>query len=232
MRPKDVRQPLADGYGSSATSLGSSFTDIEEIVQESKAEVAVGQERDVAQVKHLREVLDRQLAEYRTLRMEVEGLEAEQNELKERSKEADRNLAAVWDEAQEAIKKDALFRQAFEKLMSKEDPSIKRTAHYLRNSVPVREELFETLYVTGRTEKHAVENALDLEVDYRRRMRKMLPTRSLLVDKTRDLRHQFDRLQAQKKALYDELLESLEEVEQIDSQLCLFSLASMSNRKE
>jgi hypothetical protein len=63
----------------------------------------------------------------------------------------------VWTEAQEAIQKDDLFRKTFTTLMDQEDSQAKRTAKYLRQTVPIRDELFETLYVTERTEKHAVE---------------------------------------------------------------------------
>ncbi|KAI6214009.1 hypothetical protein M3Y94_00218500 [Aphelenchoides besseyi] len=237
IKPRDIRHPAPAYFGTSITSLGSSFTDefsdvnVLNGLERSNERLSCDQKRDMAQVKHQREIIEQQLVDYQKTRLELEGLEDEHSELKERLKELDRNLTIVWDEAQEATKKDELFSNAYKNLISQEDPTIKHVAQYLRNSIPIREELFETLYVTGRTEKYAVENALDLQVDYRRRLRKLLPTRTQLTQKHHQLRRQYDRLQSSKKTLYDELLTTLDEMDQIDSQLTLYSLAKISNSK-
>ncbi|KAI6187046.1 hypothetical protein M3Y98_00199800 [Aphelenchoides besseyi] len=237
IKPRDIRHPVPAYFGTSITSLGSSFTDefsdvnVVNGLERANERLNCDQQRDMAQVRHQREIIEQQLVDYQKTRLQLESLEEEQLELKERLKELDRNLTVVWDEAQEATKKDELFSNAYKNLISQEDPTIKHVAQYLRNSIPIREELFETLYVTGRTEKYAVENALDLQVDYRRRLRKLFPIHTQLTLKHRELRRQYDRLQISKKTIYDELLATLDEMDQIDSLLSLYSLARISNSK-
>ena len=143
------------------------------------------------------------------------------------------------------MQRDALFRRAFSTLMEREDESVQRTADGLRHTIVVRDELFETLCVTCRTEKHAVEvlrrlrlcgattrtrrlqNALDLQVDYRRRMQRALRSRSTAADRHRELHAHFERSQAAKRALYDELLDALDECDRLDAALALAESAPL-----
>lgn len=41
--------------------------------------------------------------------------------------------------------------------MIQEDAQVRQTADFLKDTIPIRDELFDTLCVTSRTEKQAVE---------------------------------------------------------------------------
>lgn len=161
------------------------------------------------------------------------------------SKELDQKLERVWSEAQEATDKNALFRQTYNTLMDQEESQIKRTAKYLQDTVPIRDELFETLCVTLQTEKHAIEvswprrlflthprpfqNAAELQLNYRRRMKDALSSRTRLQQKIRTFRHQFDKTQEQKRASYDEVMELLNEIDRLEAMEQLHCLGNPTN---
>lgn len=62
----------------------------------------------------------------------------------------------VWVDAQEAINTNELFRETYNTLMEQEDVQVHQTADFIQETVPIRDELFETLCVTNNTERLAV----------------------------------------------------------------------------
>lgn len=58
-------------------------------------------------------------------------------------------------------------------------------------------------------------------MDYRRRLKDLLQTRTRLQQKVRTFRQQFDHSQEQKKAAYDDVIVQSEEIDRLDSELQL-----------
>ncbi|KAI6190516.1 hypothetical protein M3Y97_00126500 [Aphelenchoides bicaudatus] len=178
--------------------------------------------------KYCRALIQQQIFDYQRIRLEEEHFEQELSQLKEYSKDLDRMLEHVWIDAQEAIDKDAMFRETYNALMNQEDSQIKRTAQFLQDAVPIRDELFETLCVTNQTERNAVENAADLQLNYQRRIKELVSTRARLQQKLRTFRNQFEQTQEQKRAAYDEVLDLMKQIDHLESEEQLLRLSKLS----
>jgi len=217
---------------SSFTTLNSTNdVDLDSLTKRSNRYIKLEQQHELAQIQYYRELIQQQMIEYQKIRLEEERFEQELISMKQYSKELDQTMRKVWTEAQEAIEKDTLFRTTYKALMDQEEPQIKQTAKYLRQTVPIRDELFGTLCVTSQTEKHAVENAADLQMDYRRRIKDSLQTRTRLNQKLRTFRQIVDKAQEQKKITYNEISSILAEIEQLDAERELLRIEKRSSNQ-
>lgn len=116
--------------------------------------------------------------------------------------------------------------------MEQEDVKVQQTAEFIRETVPIRDELFDTLCVTNQTERLAVkvsfliglrlfkfvQNAADLQTNYRRRINELVKVRNRLQDEIKVYYESYKNAQEQKKAKYDEIRVRLEEMELADAE--------------
>lgn len=79
------------------------------------------------------------------------------------------------------------------------------------------------------THPRPFQNAAELQLNYRRRMKDALSSRTRLQQKIRTFRHQFDKTQEQKRASYDEVMELLNEIDRLEAMEQLHCLGNPTN---
>ncbi|CAD5225444.1 unnamed protein product [Bursaphelenchus okinawaensis] len=195
-------------------------------VQEKKDQCT---QRAEKMVQFYKEKIQRQLSDYNKVRNEEQRLLQEQNELKALNSQLDKKLEALTLQAAKGAQKDSFMHTMFNEMMTKENPEVKMTSEYLKKTMPITEELFETLNVTTKTEKQALDNLSDIEASARTTLQPLVQQRTLLEKKLNALRDSYDTSQEMKRSLFEQKVKSTTELDCLNLELDYMEIRKKSN---